>query len=96
MRTAWTSPGHCAMQFHRASRIRRVPSSGDASHPAQEQADAGNLREAADQVRGALALWRGPPLADVDAGHGSFWSALLWAREVTPFPARAWDGGPAG
>jgi len=36
---------------------------------AQERADAGNVKEAADQIRAALALWRGPPLADVDAAY---------------------------
>jgi DNA-binding SARP family transcriptional activator/tetratricopeptide (TPR) repeat protein len=36
---------------------------------AQEQADAGNVKQAAGQLRAALALWRGPSLADVDADY---------------------------
>ncbi|MEU7987339.1 BTAD domain-containing putative transcriptional regulator [Streptosporangium canum] len=36
---------------------------------ARRARDAGRTAEAADELRGALALWRGPALADVDSGE---------------------------
>jgi DNA-binding SARP family transcriptional activator len=43
---------------------------------AQEQAEAGDARGAAEHIRSALALWRGQPLADVTADFVSG----AWAR----------------
>ena len=56
---------------------------------AQEQGRAGDRQAAVDQIRAALALWSGPPLADVNADYVADARARLQDRRLNAFERMA-------